>query len=91
MPVVVVTADVENGTTWEERFRTHVDLFRSYTVSKPVRFAIEGNHVAVCFEPDDLDAYMKGMESDKTAEAMAHDGVKRETVKIHVLDKSVDV
>lgn len=47
--------------------------------------------MAVCFEPDDLEVYMKSMESDETAQAMAHDGVKRETVQIHVLDKSVDV
>jgi hypothetical protein len=92
MPAVVVTAEVEDTKTWEERFRSHASLFKEYTVRKPVRFAIgEGNRVTICFEPEDLDTYMKSMESDATAEAMAHDGVKRETVQIQVLDKSVDL
>ena len=92
MPAVVVTAEVEDGKTWEERFRTHVSLFKEYTIAKPVRFAVgEGNRVTICFEPDDLDTYMASMDSKATADAMAHDGVKRETVKIVVLDKSVDL
>lgn len=92
MPAVVVTAEVENTKIWEERFRTHVSLFKNYTIQKPVRFAVgEGNRVTICFEPDDLDTYMKSMDSDATAEAMAHDGVKRETVQIQVLDKTVDL
>lgn len=92
MPAVIVSAEVENTGTWEERFRTHGDVFKGYTVSKPVRFGIgEGNRVAVCFEPDDLATFQKEMASDTTAEAMAHDGVKRETVQVYVLDKSVDV
>ena len=72
MPAVVVTAEVEDTKTWEERFRSHASLFKEYTVRKPVRFAIgEGNRVTTCFEPEDLDTYMKSMESDATAEAMA--------------------
>jgi hypothetical protein len=56
MPAVVVTAEVEDGKTWEEHFRTHVSLFKDYTIKKPVRFAVgEGNRVTICFEPDDLD------------------------------------
>ncbi len=34
---------------------------------------------------------MKGMDSPATAEAMASDGVKRETVKVFVLDKEFKV
>jgi hypothetical protein len=56
------------------------------------RFAtIAGNHVAVCAEPDDLDTFMKVLDSPATAEAMAFDGVKRETVKVFVLDKEFKV
>jgi hypothetical protein len=33
--------------------------------------------------------YLKGLESQETADAMAYDGVKRETVKIFVLDKEM--
>jgi hypothetical protein len=42
-------------------------------------------------EPTDLGAYKKAMESPATGEAMAFDGVKRETVKMFVLDKEVKV
>ena len=40
----------------------------------------------ICFEPKDLDTHLEILESPTTAEAMAFDGVNRETVKIHILD-----
>ena len=88
MAKIVVTAQVEDAVKWEERFRTHGDLFRSQTVLTPISFAVTGeNEVAIYSEAEDLDTYMEILESDATAEAMAHDGVKRETVKVYVLDK----
>jgi hypothetical protein len=91
MSTVIVTADVKDGKQWAERFPTHLDIFKQYTIKKPVRFAVEGNHVTICFEPENLDSYLKSMKSDATAKAMANDGVKRETVKIVPLDKSVAI
>ena len=92
MPKVVVTAQVEDPVKWEKNFRTHGALFKSQTVTTPVRFATtDGNHVAVCLEPDDLDTCMKILASPATAEAMAFDGVKKETVKVFVLDKELKV
>ncbi len=92
MPKVIVTAQVQDPVKWEEGFRTHGDLFRSETVHRPIDFSIiQGDEVAVCFQPDDLDAFLEGMDSPETAEAMAIDGVKRETVKIYVLDKEFQV
>jgi hypothetical protein len=91
MAIFVLTCEVENASTWEERFRTHVDLFRSMTISKPIRFATDGNQVAICTEADDLDTYMKVFQSDATAAAMKEDGVKRDTVRFWALDKSLDV
>ena len=92
MPKVVVTAQVEDPVKWERGFRTHGDLFRSQSVTKPISFAtIEGNQVGICAEPDDLDTFMKILDSPATAEAMAFDGVKRETVKVFVLDKEFKV
>ena len=92
MPKVVITAQVEDPVKWEKGFRTHGSLFKSQSVTKPINFAtIEGNHVAVCAEPDDLDTFMKVLDSPATAEAMAFDGVKRETVKMFVLDKEFKV
>ena len=90
MPKVVITAQVEDLVKWEKGFRTHGNLFRSQTVTKPIDFAtIAGNEVAVCAEPDDLATFMKIMDSPAVAEAMAFDGVKRETVKMFVLDKQL--
>lgn len=92
MAKVVVIGEVEDTAVWEKNFRTHVDLFRSFTVNKPVHYAIgEGNRVAVLLEPQDLNAFMKGMETEENVRAMDQDGVKRETVSVHVMDKSVDV
>ena len=92
MARVVVTAQVDDAVKWEKSFRTHGDLFRSQTVTKPINFAtIEGNMVAVCAEPDNLDTFMKILNSSATADAMATDGVKRETVKVFVLDKEFKV
>jgi len=92
MTKVLVTAQVEDAVKWEEGFRTHADLFKKYTVNKPVNFSVkDNNEVAVNFEPDDLDKCLAMINSPETAEAMAFDGVKRDTVKIYVLDKEYKV
>jgi hypothetical protein len=88
MPKVIVTAQVQDPVKWEKNFRTHGDLFRTYTHA-PIHFTIAGNEVTICMEPENLDAFKRIMESPATAEAMAFDGVKRETVKTFVLDKEM--
>ena len=91
MPTVIVTADVEDAAKLEKGFRTHGELFRSGTVNKPINFTVtELNQAVVLFEPDDLEKYMQVFDSPATAEAMDFDGVKRETVKVFVLDKEFD-
>jgi len=47
----------------------------------------DDNEVALYSEPEDLDKFMEVLESPATAEAMGKDGVKRDTVKVFVLDK----
>ncbi len=93
MPKVIVVAQIEDAVKWEKGFRTRGDLFRnSYTVTAPVSFAInEGKEVAVCFEPADLKKAVEALNSPATADAMAADGVKRDTVKMFVLDKELKV
>jgi hypothetical protein len=89
MPRVVVTAEVENLEKFEKGFRTHGDLFRQMGISR-MEFAMgPGNRIAVSGETNNLDAYMKIYNSPATAEAMAFDGVKRETVQMFVLDKEL--
>ncbi len=86
MPKVIATAEVEDGATWEQGFRTHSELFRKQTVNKPIFFSVSNNKVTILFEPDDLETYLKILDSSETHEAMAVDGIKRETVQIAVLD-----
>ena len=91
MPGVIVTAQVEDAKKWEEGFRTHGELFRNQTVTKPIRFTVmDNNEVAIYFQPEDLETYLALMDSPATEEAMTFDGVKRETVKIYTLDKEFD-
>jgi hypothetical protein len=91
MPRVVLTAEVNDLNTWEKGFRTHGDLFKRMGVSTMEYATIAGNRVAVCGETTDLEAYMRILNSPATAEAMAGDGVKRETVQMFVLDKAVKI
>jgi hypothetical protein len=89
---VVMVVEVKDLAKAEEGFRTHADLFRSLNTTKPIRFGtIGGNQIAACFEPDDVAVFVKGMESQAAADAMDFDGVKRETVKVFVLDKTFEV
>jgi hypothetical protein len=91
MPRIIITAQVEDAANWEKGFRTHGDLFREQSTTA-VNFTVTNdNEVAVHFEADNLDKYMELLESPATAEAMALDGVKRETVKVFVLDKVLDL
>jgi len=88
MTRIVITAQVEDLVKWEEGFRTHGDLFRSQSVSGSIGIATgEGNEIAVCFEAESLDTYMEILDSPATADAMIEDGVKRETVKVFVMDR----
>ncbi len=91
MPSIIVTAQVEDSANWEKGFLTHGELFKDMTATA-VRFtATDENEVAIHFEVDNADKYFELMEAPVTAEAMAFDGVKRETVKVFVLDKEFDL
>lgn len=91
MPKVIVKVEVEDVAKWEEGFRTHGELFREQTVNKPIHFTEAGkNEILICFEPDDLDTYLRILDSAETETAMKVDGVKRETVQVFVLDKEFD-
>lgn len=91
MAKVIVTAQVQDGVKWEKSFRTHVDLFKSYNPRGPVEFAVAGNEVAVCVEPEDVKTMVQSLQEQATIDAMTADGVKRDTVKVHILDKSLNV
>jgi hypothetical protein len=92
MATVVITAQVEDQETWEAAFRTHADLFRSQTCREPVQIALgENNTVAIIQQPEDLNTFMALLDSPATHEAMAHDGVRRETVQVFVIDRAMEL
>jgi hypothetical protein len=91
MPRVLITAEVNDLRAWESGFQTHGDLFKQMGVTTMEYATVAPNRVAVLGETTDLDAYLKILNSPATADAMAGDGVKRETVQMFVFDKSVKV
>lgn len=87
MAKIVLTAKVEDATKWENRLRTHGGLLKT-TTCKAVYYTVnKDNEVAMYAEAADVAKYFEVMESPAIAESMAYDGVKRETVKVFVLDK----
>jgi hypothetical protein len=90
MAKVIITANVDESAQWEAGFRTHVDLFKKQTVNTPINFTVnDNNEVAIIFEPDDLGTFLALMDTQETADAMAFDGVKKETVKVFIMDKEL--
>jgi hypothetical protein len=89
MHKVIVVGKVQDLKRWEAGFRTRGDLFKKQSIISPVQFVTPqaGDEIAVLFQVGDLDTFHQVMESPATAEAMAEDGIDKNTVKIFVLDK----
>jgi hypothetical protein len=86
---VLITATVEDAAAWEASFRTHGDLFASQGAISPTLLGIaDGNVVAVYEQTADLEKLLANLESPDTREAMMADGVKTDTVRIVVLDRT---
>lgn len=91
MAQIIITAKVADSEKWEKGFRTHGNLFNDYT-AKAIHFAAtDDNEVAIHWEVDDVDKFLALVDSPETAEAMEHDGVNKDTVKIFVLDREVEL
>jgi len=90
MAKVVLTAQVENTTSWEKAFRTHRDLFRDFGLAGVYEYGIgENNEVAVVVDVSDADAFIETLGSPENVAAMKNDGVRRETVKVFVVDREL--
>jgi hypothetical protein len=90
MATVLITAQVEDSAKWEQGFRTHADMFKNSYAAKSVRFAsLPENEIATLWEVADAKAFTGMLQGQETIDAMKSDGVKRDTVKIFVLDKDV--
>ena len=88
--MVVVTAQVHDVAEWEEKFRTHGDLFLKQTISRVDLGSTDEDYVACVFHADDLDAFFEVLGSPESAEALEGDGVDRESVKVFVIDRIFD-
>lgn len=87
MTMVILSADVEDSTTWEREYRTHGDLFKAAGIGSVQYNVSDDGHVVMCTDVDDVGAYMAFINSQSTQDAMKNDGVKRDTVSVIVLDK----
>ncbi|MGD0841561.1 MAG: hypothetical protein ABSA32_10415 [Candidatus Acidiferrales bacterium] len=89
MAKVLVVGQIKDAAKWEAGFKTHGDLFRSYSCHKPIPYAASGNQAAALFEPENLDTFMRALDSKATADAMEFDGIDKATAKMFVLDKEM--
>ena len=89
MGMVFVTAKVEDVAKWEEGFRTHGEHFKNMGVTGPIGMAVnDGNEVAACFAPTDVGKFMSRLDTPENVTAMEHDGVKPDTIKVYVMDRT---
>ena len=92
MPTVIATGQCIDGARWEAGFRSHGELFLAQTVVSPIRYSVnDRNEFAIVFEVEDLESYQDILESELTAEAMALDGVIRETIRVFLADREFDL
>ena len=58
-------------------------------VAGPIGIAINnGNEVAVYFKPADVSKFMSQLDTPENVASMEHDGVKKDTVKVYVMDRT---
>lgn len=67
--------------------RKYHELFKAFGSEAPINYAISGNEITICMEPEDVETYVKAARSQQAIDAMISDGLKVDTVKIVVLDK----
>tara|TARA_Y100000766_G_C18570416_1_gene442122 strand:+ start:146 stop:415 length:270 start_codon:yes stop_codon:yes gene_type:complete len=84
--LIAVRAKVESVEHWRERFKTHVDLFKSQGVSIAHMGAANDETVVAVFETNNPDEFIKIFNDSETAEAMSEDKITG-GVEIFVLDE----
>ncbi len=91
MATVIITAQADDLAKWEAGFQTHVDLFRKYTATSVRYGSTDENELAIIWEVQDPDVMLSQLELEETATAMEFDGIRRDTVKVYVVDKVIDL
>ena len=82
----VMLCEVDEPEAWEQKFRTHGEIFRRMG-GTATQFTIDGNQVAMHVETADLQTFLQILQSEEIEQAMKDDGVRRETVRSWVLDR----
>ena len=91
MARVVVSAQVQDPVAWEKGYRTRGALLQQGGTNKAHYTIADNNWIVIYMKVKDLDAFNEFMASDAVVAAMAEDGVKAETVRVHALDRRLSV
>lgn len=90
MARIIITAQVEDEKKWLENFPSHKKIFKSYS-AKRVRYGVTDGVAGTVWDVGDAKKMLDSMQAPDTAEAMAADGVIRDTVRVVVLDEKLDL
>ena len=85
--LIAVRAEVESVDHWREKFKTHVDLFKSQGVSLAHMGAADDKTVIAVFETNDVDEFVRIFNDPSTAEAMSEDKITG-GVEMFILDEA---
>ena len=85
--LIAVRAEVECVDHWREKFKTHVDLFKSQGVSLAHMAPADDKTVIAVFETNDADEFARVFNDPATAEAMSEDKITG-GVEMFVLDET---
>ena len=86
--LIAVRAKVESVEHWREKFKTHVDLFKSQGVSVAHMGSANDETVAAVFETNKPDEFIKIFNESATEEAMSEDKITG-GVEMFVLDETL--
>jgi hypothetical protein len=88
--LIAVRAEVESVDHWKEKFKTHVELFKSQGVSVAHMGATNDRTVIAIFETNDSDEFVRIFNDPATAEAMAEDKITG-GVEMFLLDETFNL
>ena len=88
--LIAVRAEVESVDYWREKFKTHVDLFKSQGVSLAHMGAANDKTVIAVFETSDADDFVKVFNDPATVEAMSEDKITG-GVEMFILDETLKI
>ena len=88
--LIALRAEVESVDHWREKFKTHVNLFKSQGVSLAHMGAADDKTVIAVFETNDADEFIRVFNDPATAEAMSEDKITG-GVEMFILDETFKI